>query len=274
MTAPAGVVSLLRRYPVKSMLGEELAELTVDERGAAGDRRLALLDVATGRVASAKQPRLWRTLLKCSARVDGGDVLITLPDGQGVAATDADEALTALLGRDVRISGERPAGAEVERPDPVEVLAHGLDADVGYEILEISQGTPGTSFVDHSPLHVITTATLDAVGVEALRYRPNIVVETPPGTAPYGENAWLGGEVRLGGVRARATLPTPRCSVPTLEHGELGRAPQALRVPVAENVVDVEGFGTLPCAGVYLEVVDGGTVRLGEDVVIGRSDQS
>jgi hypothetical protein len=265
-----GEVSLLRRYPVKSMLGEELTELAVDERGVANDRGLALLDVATGRVATAKQPRLWRALLQCAARLhDDGDVVVTLPDGRDVLAEQADGALSELLGRKVRLARERPDGAAVERPDPVDVLEHGLDADVGYELLEIAEATPGASFVDHSPLHVITTATLDAIGVEALRYRPNVVVATPPGHPPYAENIWLGREVRLGSIRARATLPTPRCSVPTLEHGPLGRAPRALRVPAAENMVEVEGFGTLPCAGVYLEVVEGGTLRLGDAVRFG-----
>lgn len=261
-------MSLLRRYPVKSMLGEELAELPVDRLGAHHDRRFALLDVETGRVASAKQPRLWRRLLQCSARVDGDDVLITLSDGRTVSAEAADEELSRLLGREVRLSGVRAPGAEVERPDPEVVLEHGLDAEVDYELLELSMATPGSTFVDHSPLHVITTATVERIGVEALRYRPNIVVESPPGAKPYEENDWLGRDVLVGGVRARATIPTPRCSLPTLEHGPLGRAPQALRVPVAENMVEVEGFGVLPSAGAYLEVVAPGTIMVGDRVTL------
>lgn len=57
----------LWRYPVKSMLGESLASMVVDDQGAEGDRGLALVDVATGRVATAKHPRLWRGLLQFSA---------------------------------------------------------------------------------------------------------------------------------------------------------------------------------------------------------------
>lgn len=262
-----GSVSMLRRYPVKSMLGEDVPELAVDELGAAHDRRLALVDVESGRVASAKQPRLWRTLLQCTARVGAGGVVITLPGGEVVAATDADADLSRLLGRTVVVSASRLPGAEVERPDPEGVLEHGVEADIGFELLELSMATPGSTFVDHSPLHIITTATLETIGVEAIRYRPNIVVQTPPGTLPYLENDWLGGEISLGGVRVRATIPTPRCCLPTLEHGALGRAPQALRVPVAQNMVEVEGFGVLPCAGVFLEVVGPGTIKLGDHVV-------
>jgi uncharacterized protein YcbX len=96
-------VESLRRYPVKSMLGEVVTRLFVDERGADGDRRLALVDTATGRVASAKHPRLWRSLLQFTASGDVGRVRIQLPDGASVAADDPgiDELLSRLVGRSV-----------------------------------------------------------------------------------------------------------------------------------------------------------------------------
>jgi hypothetical protein len=72
----------------------------------------------------------------------------------------------------------------------------------------------------------------------------------------------------VGGVRLRGTLPTPRCSVPTLEHGDLPRSAQALRAVLAANRVDVPGFGVLPCAGVYAEVIEGGAIRTGDAVTL------
>jgi uncharacterized protein len=42
-----------------------------------------------------------------------------------------------------------------------------------------------------------------------------------------------------------------------------------VRIPLAENRVEVPGFGVLPCAGVYAEVLVGGTVREGDQVVLG-----
>jgi uncharacterized protein len=254
----------LRRHPVKSMLGEDVAELSAGPGGVHGDRALALLDADTGRVATAKHPRLWRRLLQCRAVSD--PVRITLPDGVEVAADDpdVDGVLSAFLGRAVQLTATRPAGAVVERPDPEDVLAHGVDADVPAPELEIAQGTPGGTFVDHSPVHLVTTATLDHLGVEALRYRPNLVLAADG--PPFVENTWLGRELVVGGVRLRVTLPTPRCSVPTLEHGELPRAPHAVRGPMEQNRVDVPGFGVLPCAGAYAEVLVGGTLRLGDRV--------
>ena len=62
-----GTVTVLRRYPVKSMLGENLDEAEVSRSGLARDRRLAVVSRRTGKVASAKYPRLWRDMLTLSA---------------------------------------------------------------------------------------------------------------------------------------------------------------------------------------------------------------
>ena len=264
-------VDSLRRYPVKSMLGEVVNSMFVDERGAEGDRRLALVDAMTGHVASAKQARLWRGLLKCTAHGTTGRVSIGLPDGTNVAADDpgVDELLSRLLGRPVRLISQRPDGATLERPDPEKLLEFGVDAEVGGRILEIGKATPGDSFTDDAPLHAITTATLERIGVEAIRYRPNLVIATPAGYPAYAENDWVGRELAVGEARLRVLAPTSRCVVPTLEHGPLPRAPQALRKPAAENRLQAGGSGTQPCAGAYLEVVGEGVILVGDRVTLG-----
>ena len=264
-----GRVTALRRYPVKSMLGERCASLRIGPLGVEGDRRYAFIDEETGRVATAKHPRLWSRLLQCAAATDGDGVVVTLPDGRTVPVAESAEALSELLGRRVRLADERSSGAVLERADPLEVLAHGIEAELDPVLLELAQGTPGGAFVDHSPVHVITTATLEAVGVgenEALRYRPNIVIETPDDCLPFVENDWVGAELRVGDVVLRGTFPTPRCSVPTLEHGSLSRSPRSVRRVLEHNRVEVPGFGTLPCAGLYAEVLTGGTVNEGDAV--------
>ncbi|WP_170826164.1 MOSC domain-containing protein [Mycobacterium parascrofulaceum] len=264
-------VHALLRYPVKSMLGEAVATLFVDEHGADGDRRLALLDADTGHVASAKNARLWRGLLRCTATADAGRVTIGLPDGTSVAADDpgVDDRLSRLLGRPVRLIAQRPEGATLVRPDPEKLLELGLDAEVGGRILRIAQATPGDAFTDEAPLHAITTATLEHIGVEALRYRPNVVITTPPDYRPYAENDWVGRDIAIGAARVRALTATSRCVVPTLEHGPLPRAPQALRTPAAENRWDTGGHGAQPCAGAYLAALAAGVIRVGDRVAIG-----
>lgn len=263
-------VHSLWRYPVKSMLGETLDAMFVDEHGAEGDRRLALVDAVTGYLASAKKPRLWRGLLQCTASGGAGQVRIGLPDGSTVAADDpgVDDVLSELLGRPVRLIRHRGDGASLEYPDPEQLLERGLDAEVADRIFEIARATPGDSFTDDAPLHAITTATLDRIGAEALRYRPNLVIATPTGYPPYAENDWTGSELIVGAARLRVLEPTPRCVVPTLEHGPLPRQPQALRLLVTENRWAADGLEARPCAGTYLAVVAAGVVRTGDPVTL------
>src|SRR5438093_1024070 len=92
-----GTVVSLWRYPVKSMMGEELNTADLTERGVVGDRAYALMDSSTGKLASAKNPRKWAKLFDCRAAfVDTprlGDktppARITLPDGTVIATTQS-----------------------------------------------------------------------------------------------------------------------------------------------------------------------------------------
>ena len=52
-----GSVGTLWRYPVKSMMGEELNATDITERGLLGDRTYALLDRSDAKVATAENPR-------------------------------------------------------------------------------------------------------------------------------------------------------------------------------------------------------------------------
>ncbi|KUI35523.1 MOSC domain-containing protein [Mycobacterium sp. GA-2829] len=270
-TDVTGRVAALRRYPVKSMLGELCDSIEVTVLGVGGDRRYAYIDHETGRVATAKNPRLWRLLLQCTATTGADGVEVTLPDGHTVPVGESAGPVSELVGRGVHLADERSAGAVVERSDPIDVLTHGLDAEIEAALLEIAQSTPGGAFVDDAPVHLITTATLDAIGLdpeEAVRYRPNLVIETPAGTPPFLENDWVDATIRVGEVELRGTIPTPRCSVPTLEHGALGRSPQSVRYPLEHNRVEAGDFGLNPCAGLYAAVITGGTIGGGDEVRI------
>src|SRR5438093_6797014 len=96
MAGEVGSVVSLWRYPVKSMMGEELNASAVDERGLLGDRAYALVDPGTGKIASAKNPRKWKSLFDCRAAFSepprpGASlppVRITLPDGATTSTDD------------------------------------------------------------------------------------------------------------------------------------------------------------------------------------------
>src|SRR5881296_2368703 len=106
-----GAVVSLWRYPVKSMMGEELNATEVTERGLLGDRAYALVDSSDGKVASAKNPRKWPNLFdfradfieppRISANVP--PVRITLPDGTIAISqqSDLNQILSKALDRRV-----------------------------------------------------------------------------------------------------------------------------------------------------------------------------
>jgi uncharacterized protein YcbX len=275
-----GRVTVLRRYPVKSMLGEDVDAGEVTFTGLAGDRRLAVVSRATGKIASAKFPRLWRNLLTLSAATaedfaTNGAVRIALPEGKTVRSTDADvdAILSDLLDQPVTLTATPPPGATLDRAVPEAVLRDGVDAQVPARLIEIGGAAPPGTFVDFAPLHLLTTSTLDRIAdlspsgrADLERYRPNIVIRTAaPG---FTENDWFEQILRVGeNLVLRVIARTPRCAVPTLAHGALPRDPDALRVLARHNRVEpMDSLDPEPCAGVYAEVLNPGRIRTGDPV--------
>jgi hypothetical protein len=129
-----GRVAEVWRFPVKSMLGERLDQIEVTAAGVVGDRGWALVDAADGKVVSAKNPRKWGRVLELrasyaeepTAGAPVPPVLIELPDATTVRsdAPGADDALSAFLGRPVRLASVAPAVTVMEETWPeVEGLA-------------------------------------------------------------------------------------------------------------------------------------------------------
>lgn len=274
-----GRVGALRRYPVKSMLGEAVDSVDVGPGGVDGDRRFGVVDHETGMVASAKTPRHWRALLQARAESSGpGEVTVRLPDGRRFRAgdADADRVLSEYLGRPVTLAAEAAKGATLEHSAPEAILEQGLDAVVESSPFEIAGVSPAGTFFDYSPMQFVTTASLARAGelhpagrIDAVRYRPNVIIDT--GDAPPGfvENGWVGHHLAVGPeVVLDVLIPSPRCVIPTLPHGALPADPEALRIPTRHNFVEVpmEGFGAMPCLGAHAGVVRGGRLTAGDDV--------
>ena len=284
-------VTELWRYPVKSMRGERVEASDVGATGLRGDRAYAVVDVETGKVGSAKHPRLWADLLRCSARfaVEPSDdaapkVLITLPDGTETASDDpdVDDRLSAVFDRPVRLTTEAPEGStylavwpQIEGVIPDDFLAQnsvtadeveGSLTDIG-----LALAAPDT-FFDVSALHVVTEATLRHLGELAPdsefaveRYRPNLVLDT--GDEPFAENAWTGSTFRVADeLQAMVLLPTMRCIMTTLAQGGLPRDANVLRTVATHNRIDIPGLGTWSCVGAYAAVTAAGRVRAGDPV--------
>jgi uncharacterized protein YcbX len=261
-----GSVVSIWRYPVKSMMGEELNAADLTQRGVLGDRAHALIDVETGMIASAKNPRKWPRLFDFRASYaepprSGHDlppVLITLPGGKTVMSNDPNvhAVLSSVLGREVVLKAMAPEAPSLEAywPD-LDGLAH-RDAVTEERI-------PSNAFFDLAAIHVLTTATIDQLRAlnpearfEARRFRPNLVVQPAASEKGFVENGWVGRSLTVGGgARLKVSRPCSRCVMTTLQQGDLPRDVGILRTVAQHN-------GT--SAGVYADVERHGAVRRGD----------
>jgi uncharacterized protein YcbX len=266
-----GAVVSLWRYPVKSMMGEELNASEVTDRGLLGDRALALVDIETGKVVSAKNPKKWSTMFDFRAAFtappESGtslpSVRVTLPDGTTATSDDPRfaEFLAAALGRPVTLATAAPSQPHLEEywPDMAE-LAH--------QETVTDEAMPAGTFFDLATIHVLTTATLNRLRelypqgrFEVRRFRPNIVVRPDDDVADFVESKWVGQELRVGDdVVLQITDHCPRCVMTTLPQGDLPKDSGILRTAARHNDVHV---------GVYAEVRRAGRVHRGDAVTPG-----
>lgn len=288
-----GTVAALWRFPVKSMLGETIDEADVCERGIAGDRAYALIDVETRKVVSAKNPKLWPGMFGCRASFveppRAGDELpavrITLADGTSVLSdsADVDASLSRFFARDVELAQAAPPDFTIDQyhPDIADADPGGhrdtvVDQRLGSAFFD-EAGLPSPvgvgSFFDLFPVSVLTTSTLDRLNelspasrFDERRFRMNMVVRTPePG---FVENEWVGRGLGVGdSVQLAVFIPDPRCVMPTLMQEDLPKDNEILRTLVRHNRLEVGG-ALLPCAGVYAVVTAPGTMRSGDQVML------
>jgi len=278
-------VAELWRFPVKSMRGERVDVVDVTEAGVVGDRPYALVDQESGKVVSAKLPRLWSALLQCEAHTDADRVVVTLPDG---AEFDADDPeingrLSALLGRSVALTRTAPERnrylAAWPKLDGVmpdtdrEAYGIGEEEDGTVTDFALAMATPPGTFFDVATLHVVGQATLDRLSELAPasrftvdRFRPNVVVD---GVDAFAENDWgSGAKLEIGGVLAAGLIPTMRCIMTTLAQADLPRDNGVLRAIAAHNRIEITGMGTWSCVGAYATVTTPGRIAVGDDVTV------
>jgi uncharacterized protein len=289
---PIGSIRTLWRFPVKSMLGEERDAVDLSEGGVIGDRAYAVRDRETGKVASAKHPKVWPNLFACRAAFveppRAGDELaparIELGDGTSVMsdAADVDAVLSRFFGRDVELARAAQNGYTIDQYHPDEenydpeghrdeVVEVGLGAAFFNE-RGLPSAVPEGSFFDLFPFSVLTTSTLDQLGelepqsrFDARRFRMNVIVDTFE--RGFVENEWVGHTLAIGGdnVRLGVALPDPRCVMPSLAQEDLPRDPRILKALARHNRIDVAG-ARYPCAGVYAVAEATGTIRTGDHI--------
>lgn len=264
------VVSLWR-YPVKSMMGEELNATVITEKGILGDRNYALIDTSTGKLANAKNPIKWPNMFEYRAvYIDPiqdstklPPVRITFPDGSWGVTTDEDvsQKLSRKLGRPVKVAAtsELSSGVHFEGYIPdIEGLNNRKTI--------FTRSSPEGTFYDIAMVHLLTTASINKMRelipesrIEVRRYRSNIVIDVP-NESGFIENDWVGKTVRIGEeVVLEVTQPCVRCIMTTLSQGDLPNDPAILQATVKHN------NGAM---GVYAKVIHAGRIYRGDKIVV------
>ncbi|MFG2103592.1 MOSC domain-containing protein [Micromonospora echinaurantiaca] len=213
----------IRRYPIKSLLGEQLTTVEVEQRGLVGDRLWAVRDT-DGKLGSGKNTRRFRRMpglfLLRGHRGDPVPV-VELPDGRRFGADEpaAHEAVSDVLAR--RVTIEREA----------EVRHH-----------------------DEGPVSLISTAALrrlhDLLGepVDPARFRANLLIDVPGGD--FVEDGWLGRAVRIGSeVVLRPRRRLTRCVMIDLAQESLPEHGQLLRTIAEHNDMTLGVWATVERPG-------------------------
>jgi uncharacterized protein YcbX len=237
-----GKVSELWRYPVQSLQGERLAALDFTAEGAVGDRGYCIVD-DTGEGGTAARPQWkkligWRARYLSEARAGGAlpKVEIVFDDGTAMVSDDArlGDAISERLGRRARLAVT--LAPDVKRP---------------YQA---------------SPCHLLTTATLKALGAAypsgrfvAQRFRPNVVLDCGDAVG-YLETGWIERSLSVGSVGMRVKEHCLRCALTTRPQADLPMDPGILHTAQQRNENRV---------GVYAEISSAGVVRIAEGVVLG-----
>ncbi len=276
-------VSQLWRYPVKSMVGDRVDSIELDELGIVGDRTWAVRDLERGGIRGAKKIG---PLMRLAARnIDDGHVEITLPDGSTVRTTDTDvdERVSAALEHRVQLERLRPAddldhyrrGA----PDSDDIVAEmrgifGRDDDEPFPdfsvfppIISEFESPPGT-YYDAYPLLAMTEAALAALAaalpdsnVDICRFRPSLVIDTgedgaDASTLGHPEFDWAGRRATIGTATVEFGAPCPRCVMVTREISD--------EIPADRGVLRHIVRDLDQNLGVYATIVTPGMVRVGD----------
>ncbi|WP_372790733.1 MOSC domain-containing protein [Paraconexibacter sp.] len=237
-----GRVVSLHRWPVKSLGGEDVRALVVDDRGAAGDRTHALFDTHQGaarRLTARQAPRmlLWTArypeVADEAVDLDAPPLpVLTSPDGATSLRWD-DPSLPAVLGEDLgrRVSLRRDVRGQ---------------QDLGRSLLITSTAT-----------HAAVEESLGALDLR--RWRTNVHVEFEPGVAPYAEELWEHGHVEIGEVGLDLLHPCLRCVIPTRDPDAATKQPEILRW-LTRRRAGMFGINARP--------VSAGVIRVGDVVTV------
>ncbi len=187
-------VKELWRYPVKSLQGERLQTVAIDEDGLEGDRRYAIFDRETGFGLTAR--RVPELLFACARLTPTGEVEITLPDG---SQPRDDDALSDWLKRPVALRRADSDGERLyENPEDPEHESGWAPFQGAFGPFHDSQRTR---------VSLVSTGTLGSW--DRRRFRSNVLLEGS------GEDDLVGASVTLGETTLAIGKYIERCVMVT-----------------------------------------------------------
>jgi len=240
----AGKLASLRRYPVKSMAGEDLAQARVTFAGLAGDRVYAFVDNRN----LSDFP--WMTARQ------GRDMILFRP--RFLHATEIEQDIPDAPSYAMEIVS--PEGETFRLPG--DDLRQFLEKRYGRDLrLRFSE----RSMTDARPISIFGLATIRTLSEETgltldpRRFRANFYVEWQD-DRPFLEDSHVGRELQMGEtVTLQIVKKDQRCIMITLD------PETAVSAPVVLEKVSREHAG---CAGVYAVVLREGVVRAGDPVYL------
>lgn len=234
-----GTLKHIRRYPFKSMKGEDLSKAYLSPSGIPGDRRFAFIDENAERKSfpwmTARQ-KYEMLLFVPSFKETGnqsGVVEVRTPEGKVFLADDPalEEFLEKRFGYSLKLKHDEEAGCFDSMPLSLFGLAtlKALEAEVGMEL-------------------------------ERERFRANLYAEWDSGE-PYFEDTLVGRELALGygGARIKVIKRNQRCAIPTLSPVTTKPSPVVLRN------IERNHDG---CVGVYCEIPITGEVSVNDPIFL------
>ncbi|HET7658054.1 MAG TPA: MOSC domain-containing protein [Bacillales bacterium] len=221
----------IRRFPVKSLLGELLVSAEVNQRGLVGDRLWAIRN-EKGKFGSGKTTRRFQRvvgLLEHQARYEGEIPIVTMPDGTEFRVDEpvVNQALSQSLGCQVTLARE-------------ETISH----------------------FDQCPISLITTSSLRQLGklldepIDPRRFRANLLIDTEGDG--FIEDEWVNQVIQVGpNVTLKIVGPIQRCVMINLPQENVSRDNRILRCLASKHDANF---------GVYATVETSGCIEVGQSL--------
>lgn len=252
---PDITVTGLTLTAVKALRVGPVQSIDLREHGAAGDRAFYLIDAGGEMINGKRLGELQSVVAAYDAAA--GDLALTFPDGREVRAPVAhgEPLITSFFGqpRQARLlDGPWSAALSEFAGVGLRIVDGGSAVDRGREA--------GVSLMSQASLGRLAGAA-ERDAVDGRRFR--MLVEIG-GVGPHEEDGWVGRRVRLGPALIRVNGHVGRCMV-TTRNPETGVVDLKTLHALAAYRRDQVTTEPLPF-GVYGEVLEPGTVRLGDPV--------